>query len=261
MPAGEEIALQPALALMLAEHLHHPAVGGEVIVVVVFLGHPCAVGDFERILPAVRVVLVRAEKPEVSRLHVQRHDVTQVTPHDASQLRGDGTGGCHRDSVVGIGREPQIPEEQAAVRVRIGAHAAVAFGGGRGEFRPEPSFLCEEFVGPVALHPGFENWNVLGDLVHRAHRHLMGAPIVLGALAIDLLGARPAFRRAEHDHGPEGAFSPATLARFRLDALDLADDACPMCRPSSDASRPGRSPRRNRGCSRSRGRAGRALHG
>ena len=32
VPAGQQIAFEPALALVLAEHLHDPAVGGEVVV-------------------------------------------------------------------------------------------------------------------------------------------------------------------------------------------------------------------------------------
>ena len=65
MPAGQQIALEPALALMLAEHLHDPPVGRQVIVPRLGFGHPGAIGDLERVLPAVRVVLVRAEKPKV----------------------------------------------------------------------------------------------------------------------------------------------------------------------------------------------------
>ena len=65
VPAGQQIALEPALALVLAEHLHHPAVGREVVVPREGLGDPGAVGDLEHVLPAVRVVLVGAEQPEV----------------------------------------------------------------------------------------------------------------------------------------------------------------------------------------------------
>ena len=40
MPAREQVALEPALALVFAEHLHHPPVGGEVIVGRDNLGRP-----------------------------------------------------------------------------------------------------------------------------------------------------------------------------------------------------------------------------
>ena len=90
MAAGQQIALEPALALMLAEHLHDPAVGGQVVVLWLGLGDPGAIGDFEDVLPAVRIVLVRAEQPEVPRLHVQLHDVAKETAHDPSGLRCHG---------------------------------------------------------------------------------------------------------------------------------------------------------------------------
>ena len=43
---GQQIALQPTLALMLAEHFHDPAIGGQVIVVGIAVRHPSAVGHF-----------------------------------------------------------------------------------------------------------------------------------------------------------------------------------------------------------------------
>ena len=126
MAAGQEIAFEPALALVLAEHLHHPPVGGEVVVPRIGLRDPGAIGDLERVLPAVRIVLVRTEQPEVARLHVQLHHVTQEGAHDPGGLGGDGPGGGHRDRVVPEVREPQISQEHAAIGVRVGAHAAGA---------------------------------------------------------------------------------------------------------------------------------------
>ena len=61
-------------------------------------------------------------------------------------------------------------------------------------------------------------------LVHRPHRHLVRAPVVLGAPAVDLLRAGPALGRAQHDHRPARAFRETVASRVRLDALDLADD-------------------------------------
>ena len=53
MPARQEIAFQPSLALVLAEHFHHAAVRRQMVVVGKALRHPSAIGDFHRILPAV----------------------------------------------------------------------------------------------------------------------------------------------------------------------------------------------------------------
>ena len=71
MPPGQQIALQPSLALVLAQHLHHPPIRGQVIVVGIAIRHPGTVGNIEHVLPAVRVVLVRTEEPEVSALQIQ----------------------------------------------------------------------------------------------------------------------------------------------------------------------------------------------
>ena len=87
MAAGEQVALEPSLALMLAEHLHHAAVRREVVIPRLGLRDPGAVGDLEHVLPAVGVVLVGAEQAEVPRLHVQLHDVAQEPAHLAGGLR------------------------------------------------------------------------------------------------------------------------------------------------------------------------------
>ena len=81
VPPGQQIAFQPALALVLAEHLHDPAVRAEFVVLRADLGHVTAVGHLEHVLPAVRVVLVRAEQAEVPALQVQLHDVSQELAH------------------------------------------------------------------------------------------------------------------------------------------------------------------------------------
>ena len=77
MPAGQQIAFEPALALVLAQHLHHAAVGREMVVVGEGLGDPGAVRHLEHVLPAVGVVLVRAEQAEVARLEVELHHIAQ----------------------------------------------------------------------------------------------------------------------------------------------------------------------------------------
>ena len=51
VPAGEQISLQPALALMLAEHLHHASLGREEYIILDGPGFPLPIGDFERRLP------------------------------------------------------------------------------------------------------------------------------------------------------------------------------------------------------------------
>ena len=86
VPAGQQVALQPALALVLAEHFHDAAVGAELVVLRIDLGHVAAIGDLEHVLPAVRVVLVRTEQAEVLALQVQLHHVAQELAHTPRRL-------------------------------------------------------------------------------------------------------------------------------------------------------------------------------
>ncbi len=255
MAAGQEIALEPALALVLAQHLHHPPVGGEVIVPRERLGDPGAVGDLEHVLPAIRVALVRTEEPEVARRHVELHHVAEELAHDAGRFRRGGAGRLHLDRIVAEIRHAQVPEDQAAVRVRVGAHAARAARRQVGQLGSEPAVVIEKLPGLVALHPLLEEAHVGRVLVHLPHRHLVRAPVVLGALAVDLLRAGPALGRAQHDHGPAGTPGEAVATRIGLDAAgSRAIDRVERGWPSSRASLRVRAPRRNAACSRTRGR-------
>jgi hypothetical protein len=82
VPAGEEVALEPSLALMLREHLHHPPLGRQVLVNWQDLADECPAGDAEDVLPSVRGVLVRAEDTEVASAQVLLHDLGEESPLD-----------------------------------------------------------------------------------------------------------------------------------------------------------------------------------
>jgi hypothetical protein len=70
MPPGEQVALEPALALVLAQHFHHTASRREKFVVRQRRGVPLAVGDFKDGFQAVGERLVRAEYAEIPLLVV-----------------------------------------------------------------------------------------------------------------------------------------------------------------------------------------------
>src|SRR5262245_8564636 len=53
VPAGEQVAFQPALALVLAEHFHDPAIGREVIIAGEDVAGEAALRDLEDVVPAV----------------------------------------------------------------------------------------------------------------------------------------------------------------------------------------------------------------
>src|SRR5437879_9583704 len=91
------------------------------------------------------------------------------------------------------------------------AHSAMDLRRQLGQFGLKSALGIEQLLRSVALHPFFENLDVFW-LVHVAHRHLMGAPIALALLAVNLRRASPALGRAEDDHRPSGPFDFAPLA-------------------------------------------------
>ena len=81
VPAGEQIAFEPALAGMLAQDLHHPPIGRQVIVAGDCVGEPGAVGHFEQRAETIGAGFVGAENAEVARFQVELHHVAeQVFP-------------------------------------------------------------------------------------------------------------------------------------------------------------------------------------
>src|SRR5208337_3706328 len=77
MPPGEQVALEPALALMFTQHFHHAPGGRKKFVVRHGGGVPLAFGYFKEGFQAVGERLVRAEDPKVSLLLVQLGHITQ----------------------------------------------------------------------------------------------------------------------------------------------------------------------------------------
>ena len=82
------------------------------------------------------------------------------------------TGSGDIDGVIAEIREPQLAEQQAAIGVRIGAHAAAALRGKLRQLGPEVTAVVEEFRWTVALHPFFQNAHVSRVGLHLVDRHL-----------------------------------------------------------------------------------------
>ena len=59
-------------------------------------------------------------------------------------------------------RHAQIAQQLTAVGMRIGAHAAFAFGGQFSQFRFQASLLIKELFRPVAFKPIFQQLEMLG---------------------------------------------------------------------------------------------------
>ena len=124
--AGQQVALEPALAEVLGQHLHHPSVGPEMLVGGSRLGHPSAVGHLEDGVQAVRGRLVGTEQAECRR--VGGDHVAEVGTEDPRRLAGRRGRDRDRHRVVAEVREAQVAQEETPVGVRVRAHPTVAAG-------------------------------------------------------------------------------------------------------------------------------------
>ena len=87
MPAGEQIAFEPALALVLAEHLHHPAVGREMVVVVDSVSATQArLVTSSTSCQRLELLSSGLNRRKLLRLEVELHHVAQERAHDPRRL-------------------------------------------------------------------------------------------------------------------------------------------------------------------------------
>ena len=161
--AGEQIALHPALQRVLAQHLHHAAVGRELAAVGVFgldFGEPGLAARLVDRLQAVGRGLVGAEDPEI--VHVVAHHVAQELPEHVGVLDRRLPGPGDFDRVVAKIRHAQRLAQQAAVGVRIRADAAVSGRRERLQFGNQPALRVEQLLRPVTQHPLLEQLEMRG---------------------------------------------------------------------------------------------------
>jgi hypothetical protein len=199
---GEQVALEPALAVVLAQHLHHAPVGREVVVVGDARFDPRPVLDLEHRAQPVGVGLVGTEQPEVRLVAVAHEHVAQQRPQLAGRLVQLAAGLLHLERVHEGVRQRQVDGEPAAVGMRVGSHAACALGRERGELGHQPPVAVEELLGSIRPHPLLELRQVVGVGSHAGERHLVGSEGALDAHAVDLLRAGPALGGPQHDRRP-----------------------------------------------------------
>jgi hypothetical protein len=217
VPAGEQVALEPALAEVLAQHLDDLTVGREVLVRGQDLGVPRARGGGEDVREPVRRGLVGAEEPEVA--GVARDDVSEEAAEHPRRLAQRGARFLHLDRVVAEVGKQQVAQQQAAVCVRARAHPPLAARRELEELRHGCAVVFEELLGPVGTHPLLEHAQVFLVPAHVRDRDLVRAPSVLDRETVDLLRPGPALRRAQYDHRPTRSFAVPAL----LDLRDLVE--------------------------------------
>ena len=147
---------------MFAEHgVQDAALRREKFIVVYFASVPLTIGDFEDVAKEVRKRLVRTEDAEVALVLVEAGYVAQEFAKHQGVLRAHGAWGRDGDRMVTKVRHLQIAQKNPTVGVRVGAHATGALRCEFGEFGFQRSVRIEEFFRPVALHPTFEELDVV----------------------------------------------------------------------------------------------------
>jgi hypothetical protein len=180
------------VAVVLGQHLHHPAVAAELHVVRRDPFHERPVGDVEDVAEPVAVGLVRAEQPE--RLRVAPVDVAHQLAQLAGRLGAQLGRPRHVDRVVPEIRQVEVAGENTAVGVRGGAHPQVTLGRLLPDQVDGHARGVEELLRPVRLEPLLQQGEVLGILPYAGEGHLMRAPGARHLDAVDLLGPGPALR-------------------------------------------------------------------
>ena len=130
VPPAQDIALQPPLHGVLAEHLHNPAAQGQFAAVGILrkvLSQPDFLGDLVDCFKLVGLGLVRPEDPEV--LQVRPHHLPQQDAQ-GGDVPGHGLAGArHLDGELAEVRHIQGPPQKSPVGHGVGAHAPVPLGG------------------------------------------------------------------------------------------------------------------------------------
>jgi hypothetical protein len=216
--AGQHVALEPALAVVLAQHLHHATLGRDVIVDVDRGLLETAVLDLEHRAEPVGVGLVGANQPE--RRRVGDVDVAQELAERARRLVDHDAGRRHRHRVVRERGDRERAMHAAAVRVRVRAHAARAGRRQRAQVRREAAAIVEQLLGTVAMQPRLERRELDGIRAHRGQRDLVRAERALDGQPVHDLRAGPALRRPHHDRGPARRAAHAGGPRRALDRGD-----------------------------------------
>src|SRR5215212_2483524 len=218
--AGQEVALEPALAQMLAQDLKDPTVVGDVVGVGYRRADEAAVLDLEYGAEAVGVDLVRAEEPEVSLPGVPGEGVAQKLAKLAGRLVAPRGGLLDFQRVAAEVGQVEVFDDPAAVGGRTRAHATVASRSEGGKLRDQTPLLIKQLFGAVGAHPLFQHRELLRVGPDVRQRHLVGAEGALDRQAVHFPRPSPALGRAQHDSGPARTSGDSVLAPLALDSPD-----------------------------------------
>jgi len=81
--AGQQVAFEPPLTKVFAEHLHHATLPRKMDVVGLDLFHPDPLRRLEHIVEAIGCGLIGAHQTKIATLGIQAHDIAQIGSHHA----------------------------------------------------------------------------------------------------------------------------------------------------------------------------------
>ena len=136
--AGEQVPLEPALALVLAQDLHHAACWRKKLVPGHDFSRPLPVGGLEDGVQAIGERFVGSKQAKRSRRLVEFDHIPQEPSEHARVLGVDRTRCGHLHRVVAKVGHAQLLEKQPAIRVWIRSHPPRALGRELREFGPQP---------------------------------------------------------------------------------------------------------------------------
>ena len=102
-----------------------------------------AICNFQHILPAVGIVFVRAEEAKVFAFQIQFHYIAEKLAHRARRLDRASARVYWVHSLGPKVRHLEFAEKDAAIRMRVVAHAAVPFWWQLGQLRVQFSVSIE----------------------------------------------------------------------------------------------------------------------
>ena len=157
MPAGEQVALEPALAHVLAEHLHDAPVAGR--------GHrrsAAPLGQPRRSVTsnsAPRRLDAVSSGPKTRKLSAGCASMTSRRNAPSTRVASASSvpGVPNVDGVVAEVGQGEVAQEQSAVGVRVRAHPPVALGASAARSGTSLPFVVEQLFRAVAAHPLFEH--------------------------------------------------------------------------------------------------------
>ena len=122
--------------------------------------------------------------------HIALHHVPQELAQRTGVFRQGGSRLVDVESVFAKIGQPQCLLQDAAIGVRIGAHAARAGRRQRFQFGDQGAVGIEQLFRLLRSHPVFQSAKLLRIFLHIRQRNLMSAPESFQPMTFDFFGSR-----------------------------------------------------------------------